>query len=54
MTPKPTGWDNHLCQDISKPLHKWFASRMDARHTLRQVFSKYTPHTPNQTNRNTP
>ena len=34
MTDKPTIWSNGLCQDYSRSLSKWFASRLDARHVL--------------------
>lgn len=40
MTDKPTIWSNGLCQDYSRSLSKWFASRLDARHVLLGV---YTP-----------
>lgn len=30
-----TGWNNGLNQDYNRKLHKWFASRMDARYVLR-------------------
>ena len=35
---KPTGWDTGLCQDYSRGLALWFASRLDARHTIRRWF----------------
>lgn len=41
MTDKPvTGWDTGLCQDYSRALSKWFASRLDARHVLRRFFGE--------------
>ena len=33
-----TGWDTGLCQDYSKGLALWFASRLGARHQLRLLF----------------
>lgn len=33
-----TGWDNGLCQDYCRGLSIWFASRLDARHTIRKHF----------------
>lgn len=35
-----TGWHLDLMQDECKGLGKWFASRLDARHTVRKVFMK--------------
>lgn len=32
-----TGWPSHLLQDDSRKLSDWFASRVDARWTVRQV-----------------
>jgi hypothetical protein len=32
-----TGWPPGLLQDDSKPLSRWFASRIDARWTVRKV-----------------
>ncbi len=32
-----TGWPPHLLQDDSKKLTNWFASRIDARWTVRKV-----------------
>ena len=36
-TPRKTGWPPGLLQDDDRKLHKWFASRMDARRVVRQV-----------------
>ena len=36
----PTGWDNGLCQDYDRGLALWFASRLDARHTIRRWFGE--------------
>ena len=36
----PTGWDNGLNQDYDKKLGRWFADRMDARQTVREVFKE--------------
>jgi hypothetical protein len=36
---KATGWDTGLCQDYDKSLSQWFASRTDARQTLRRWFN---------------
>lgn len=46
FSSKLTGWDNGLNQDYNRKLHKWFASRMDARHVLRQRYKEPTknPH----------
>lgn len=37
VMPKITGWPPALLQDDSRKLHKWFASRLDARETVRKV-----------------
>jgi hypothetical protein len=34
---KKTGWPPDLLQDDCRKLHKWFASRIDARWVVRQV-----------------
>jgi hypothetical protein len=34
-----TGWNTGLCQDYSKGLALWFASRLGARHELRLLFT---------------
>ncbi len=34
---KTTGWPPDLLQDDCRKLHKWFASRIDARWVVRQV-----------------
>jgi hypothetical protein len=34
-----TGWEPGLLQDDSRGLFRWFASRMDARWTLRRVLT---------------
>lgn len=36
-TANKTGWPAHMLQDDSKKLTEWFASRIDARWTVRQV-----------------
>jgi hypothetical protein len=36
----PTGWQNHMLQDMDSRLHRWFASRLDAMWILRSNFSK--------------
>lgn len=36
----PTGWDTGLCQDYSRGLALWFASRLDARHVIRRWFGE--------------
>jgi hypothetical protein len=36
----PTGWDAGLCQDYHRGLALWFASRLDARNTLRRWFGE--------------
>ena len=36
----PTGWDTGLCQDYCRGLALWFASRLDARHTIRRWFGE--------------
>lgn len=33
-----TGWDTGLCQDYCRELSLWFASRLDARQTIRRNF----------------
>jgi len=38
VPPPRTGWDNGLCQDYCRGLALWFASRLDARHTIRRWF----------------
>lgn len=38
--PIKTGWPPGLLQDDSSGLSKWFASRIDARETVRRVFRK--------------
>lgn len=39
-----SGRDDGLCQDYCRGLHLWFASRVDARHTVRRWFGD--PHKP--------
>ena len=39
-----TGWNNGLCQDYNKKLHKWFASRIDALWVIRNIFNKERSH----------
>lgn len=34
---KKTGWPPYLLQDDCRKLFRWFADRIDARHTLRNV-----------------
>ncbi len=36
--PIVSGWDSGLCQDYNRRLSMWFASRIDARHTVRRWF----------------
>ena len=38
--PIKTGWPPGLLQDDSRGLSMWFASRVDARETIRRVFRK--------------
>ena len=38
--PPKTGWPPGLLQDDSRELSRWFASRIDARETIRRVFRK--------------
>lgn len=45
---KPTGWDTGLCQDYSRKLSLWFASRLDARAIVQRWFGDQ------RTNRRTP
>lgn len=40
----PTGWNDGLCQDYDKKLYQWFASRIDARWVVRNVFNKEKEH----------
>lgn len=41
-----TGWPPALLQDDSRKLHKWFASRLDARYVIRKNFGEpMTRHT---------
>lgn len=40
LKPMPTGRNNGLCQDYCRKLSLWFASRIDARHTLRRWFGE--------------
>ena len=35
-----TGWNDGLCQDYDRKLFQWFASRIDARWVVRNVFNK--------------
>jgi hypothetical protein len=37
---KKTGWPPYLLQDDCRKLFRWFADRVDARWTLRQVLTK--------------
>lgn len=37
-----TGRNDGLCQDYNRKLHLWFASRVDARHTVRRWFGDPT------------
>lgn len=39
-SPPKTGWPPGLLQDDSRQLSLWFASRIDARETIRNVFRK--------------
>lgn len=37
-----SGWDTGLCQDYSRSLSQWFASRLDARAVLRRWLCDWT------------
>jgi glutaredoxin len=39
-SPLKTGWPPGLLQDDCSKLSRWFASRIDARETIRRVFRK--------------
>jgi hypothetical protein len=39
---KKTGWPPGLLQDDCRKLHKWFASRPDARYVIRKLFGDPT------------
>jgi len=38
--PPATGWQDGLCQDYDRKLHKWFASRLDARIVVRRFYGE--------------
>lgn len=39
-SPPKTGWPPGLLQDDCSELSRWFASRIDARETIRRIFRK--------------